>query len=415
LYAFIRRTILINSSLFSLSLLILVACNQEGGFQSRSEISAPPSSPLQDARTLNSPTPAATPRLLIPLVPGTETAAPQVTQVAVESTPEPSPSASIPGLIGPSSYPADVNPLTGLVVDDPEILNRRPLAIKISNIARVRPQSGLNKADLVFEHYTEGGITRFTALYWTHDSKQIGSIRSGRLIDLEIPVMYDAAFGYSGSSSPLRSMFEASSFFERIVSPDFAHSGYYRLSDPTKTKEFLEDTMFTDTYRLREILKERGQENKPEYENGMAFHPIPPSGGTPAIEIEVNYSATSAFWFYDIGLGNYFRWSDGIPHLDASTDQPLTFDNILVLSAKHVNTEIIEDSGGSPSIQIQLWGEGPVSVFRDGQRFDGIWKRQEPEDMLTFYDLQGNIIPLAPGKSFIEVIPLDFKGFHVYS
>jgi hypothetical protein len=227
--------------------------------------------------------------------------------------------------------------------------------------------------------------------------------------------MYDAAFGYSGSSSPLRSMFEASSFFERIVSPDFAHSGFYRLSDPSETKEFLEDTMFTDTYRLRETLKERGQETKPEYKNGMAFHPTPPSGGTPAKEIEVNYSATSAFWFYDIGLGNYSRWSDGIPHLDASTDQPLAFDNILVLNAKHVNTEIIEDSGGSPSIQIQLWGEGPVSVFRDGRRFDGIWKRQKPEDMLTFYDLQGNIIPLSPGKSFIEVIPLDFKGFHVNS
>jgi hypothetical protein len=398
-----------------LLLLLLVACNQEMKFDTRLEITTPPSGPLRDARSLNPPTPTATDWLSIPLNPGTATVAPPITQSTTEPTPEPSPTASIPGLIGPNNYPPNINPLTGLVVDDPEVLNRRPLAIKISNIARVRPQSGLNKADLVFEHYTEGGITRFTALYWTHDSKQIGSIRSGRLIDLEIPVMYDAAFGYSGSSSPLRSMFQDSSFFERIVSPDFAHSGFYRLSDPGKSKEFLEDTMFTDTYRLRETLKNRGQDTKPEYENGMAFHPDPPSGGTSAKEIEVKYSATSAFWFYDIGLGNYSRWSDGIPHLDASTDQQLVFNNVLVLSAKHVNTEIIEDSGGSPSIQIQLWGEGPVSVFRDGQRFDGTWKRQNPEDMLTFYDLQKNIIPLAPGNTFIEVIPLDFKGFNVYS
>ena len=413
--AFIRHSILIHQAVLSLLLLLLVACNKEVIIDKSSEINTPPSSPLRDARSISPPDPTATTRLSIPRASESVTAAPPIAQSTSETTPVPSPTTSIPGLIGPNNYPPDINPLTGLVVDDPEILNRRPFAIKISNIARVRPQSGLNKADLVFEHYTEGGITRFTALYWTHDSKQIGSIRSGRLIDLEIPVMYDAAFGYSGSSTPLRSMFQDSSFFERIVSPDFAHSGFYRLSDPSKSKEFLEDTMFTDTYRLREILEERGQDTKPEYENGMAFHAEPPLGGTPAREIEVTYSATSAFWFYDTGLGNYSRWSDGIPHLDASTEQQLTFNNILVLSAKHVNTEIIEDSGGSPSIQIQLWGQGPVSVFRDGQRFDGIWKRQKPEDMLTFYDLQGNIIPLAPGNTFIEVIPLDFKGFQVYS
>ena len=32
----------------------------------------------------------------------------------------------------------------------------------------------------------------------------VGSIRSGRLIDLEIPRMYDAAFAYSGSSAGVR-------------------------------------------------------------------------------------------------------------------------------------------------------------------------------------------------------------------
>jgi hypothetical protein len=30
----------------------------------------------------------------------------------------------------------------------------------------------------------------------------VGSVRSGRLIDIEVPAMYQAIFGYSGSAAP---------------------------------------------------------------------------------------------------------------------------------------------------------------------------------------------------------------------
>ena len=85
------------------------------------------------------------------------------------------------GIIGPTNFPENVNPLTGETVD-PSVLARRPLAIKISNApAIVRPQSGLNSADLVFEHYAEGGLTRFTAVFYSKDADPVGSIRSGRI------------------------------------------------------------------------------------------------------------------------------------------------------------------------------------------------------------------------------------------
>ena len=37
---------------------------------------------------------------------------------------------------GPSNFPANVNPLTGLEVSDPGILNRRPMMLKVSNFPR---------------------------------------------------------------------------------------------------------------------------------------------------------------------------------------------------------------------------------------------------------------------------------------
>jgi hypothetical protein len=335
------------------------------------------------------------------------------TAVTDSTTPPPTSTEAIPGMIGPDNFPADVNPLTGLVVADPEVLQHRPIAVKVSNIARVRPQSGLNNADLVFEHMTEGTITRFTAVFYTNNAEKIGSVRSGRIIDLEIPIMYDAAFAYSGASGPVRLLFQGSSFFARIISPDFGHGGFERISNPNNPAEFFEDTLFTNTDTLRFILNERGQDVPPNFHNGMAFHPDPPAGGTPASSVEVAYRATDAFWQYESGTGRYKRWSDGLPHIDANTGAQLSFQNIIVLGAHHQNTDIVEDSLGSPSIQVQIWGEGPVSIFRNGQRFEGIWRRENPEEMLTFYDFEGNLLPLAPGNSFFQLVPLGFTDLFV--
>lgn len=312
------------------------------------------------------------------------------------------------GLIGPDEFPPNVNPLTGETVSDPAVLARRPLAIKISNAPPiVRPQSGLNNADLIFEHYAEGGLTRFTAVFYGKDANPIGSIRSGRFIDIEIPQMYDAAFAYSGSSGPLQLMFRNGSFFNRIISPDFGHGGFFRVEDPSKA---FEHTLFTSSSNLWFILDERDQNTPPVFGSNMAFSQEPLNPGTSASKIEIRYDGTNVTWAYNSGNSRYSRWTDGAPHLDANTGDQLNFKNIIVVGAHHEDTDILEDNvaGGHYSIQIQIWGEGPVSIFRDGQRIEGQWRREQPDHMLTFYDLEGNILPLAPGNSFFQIVPLGF-------
>jgi hypothetical protein len=291
---------------------------------------------------------------------------------------------------------------------DPAVLQRRPLAVKISNYpAFVRPQAGLNSADLVFEHYVEAGATRLTAVYYGRDAELIGSIRSGRLIDLEIPVMYDAAYAYSGASGPIRLLVRDSAFFSRVISPDFAHGGFYRR--PVEGRPF-EHTLFTDTATLRYILQERGEERPPALQNGMTFRAEPWQTGEPANRIEIRYQAANIFWQYNPAENRYYRWMDGQPHLDANDETQLRFANIIAVGAHHQETDIVEDMGGNLSIQIQIWGEGPVSLFRNGRRIEGRWQRLDASDMLTFYDLEGNPLPLAPGPSFFQLVPLGFTG-----
>ena len=140
-----------------------------------------------------------------------------------------------------------------------------------------------------------------------------------------------------------------------------------------------------------------------------------PDGGTPASGIEVRYLGTNVYWRYDPVSNRYLRYTDGDPHVDANSNNQLAFRNIIVLGVHHEDTDILEDmvGDGNYSIQIQLWGEGPASIFRDGQRFEGRWRRDAESDMVTFYDLAGNPLPLAPGSSFFQLVPLGFTGLVV--
>ncbi len=364
--------------------------------------------------TNNNAPPQPTPTLLPPPVLNTPTLAVPATTALPLPTLAPAatlPPQPLPGQIGPL-FPANVNPLTGETVSDGAVLQRRPIAVKISNYPPlVRPQAGLNNADLIFEHYAEGGVTRFTAVFYGQDAQLIGSVRSGRLIDLEIPKMYDAAFAYSGASGPVRLLFRDAPFFDRIISPDFGHDGFYRVSAPNKA---FEHTLFTDTFFLRTILDNRNLNTPPVLHNGMVFTVEPPAGGTPARTLEVQYTATTAFWEYNSASNRYQRWTDGAPHLDANSGAPLAFTNVVAVAANHVETLIVEDSLGNRSLEIQLWGEGPASIFRNGQRYDGRWVRAAPLDMLSFYTLQGQPLPLAVGNTFFQIVPLGFTDLFVY-
>jgi hypothetical protein len=227
---------------------------------------------LQPERTATSEPAAAPEATASPSPPATATEPPEETATP-EATAEPSatPFALPDGWYGPDNYPENMNPLTGEIMDDPSVLDRRPIAIKVSNYpALVRPQAGLNNADLVFEHYAEGGATRFTAVFYGKDAHTVGSVRSARIIDFEIPVMYDAAFGFSGAAGPNKERFGQVEWFEQIISPDFGNSGFYRAQPEDPDTDFWH-TMFTDTYRLREILIERGIDVAPQFQNGMIF------------------------------------------------------------------------------------------------------------------------------------------------
>ncbi len=333
-------------------------------------------------------------------------------------TPTPTRTASAtPTPAGGPDFPPNVNPLTGLEVSDPSVLERAPLAVKISNApASVRPQAGLDKADLVFEHYAEGGVTRLTAVFLGQTPEMVGSIRSGRLIDVEIPAMFKALFAYSGNSAGVGETYRKSDLWpDQMAPPGMARGAFYRRDLP----KAYEHTLFADPERLWDLAEERGINDRKDL-RGMTFDPEAPRRGIPAEEIRILYRAgiSQVEWVYDEEDGRYYRWQGGAAHREELTGAQLSAANVIVVSANHVETTILEDTwgGGHWSIEVQIWGEGPVSIFRDGRRYDGVWRRQDRHEPLSFWTTDGEErIPLKPGNSWLQMVPLGFEGLEVSS
>lgn len=352
---------------------------------------APTNSPAPVVATATN-APSATPA---PTATATATAAPLILQSAED-------------------FGDDRNPLTGEVVDDPSVLQRRPIAVKISNAppGYVRPQSGVSQADLVFEHETEVVSTRFTAIIYGQTPPDMGPIRSGRLIDLEIPIMLDAAFAFSGAGIGVSQKLQASPFVDRILRANAP--GYYRTGE----NKPVEHTLYGDPSLWWQELENRGENRPPNFSNYMPFSEEPPAGGSSANHININHRNIAIIdWYYDEETGRYWRSSDGEEHIDENTGERLSTANVAVVFARHVTDynicEQLNEATGTCayySLEVQIWGEGPALIFRDGQQYEGTWRREQPEHMLTFYDADGNPLPLKIGNTWFQMVPIDHQN-----
>lgn len=325
----------------------------------------------------------------------------------IENTPVPT-LALAPGALGPDNFPADVNPLTGLPVKDPAALNRRPIIAKISNAPPlVRPQAGIGDADIVYEHYAEGGLTRFSAIFYGQAPDRVGSIRSARLIDYELMPMYQGLLAYSGASTGVEDKINTSDFADRLYKGVLYGLPYYWRDENIEVPH----NLFMNPNALWQLATKDGVNQKPNL-HGMTFLTQPPGGNTSiGADIDIRYRATRVLWKYDAQAGVYKRYADGEGHYDANTLKQVTADNVVILYAEHHDTDIVESEfqgNKSYSIEMKLWFEGDAVLLRDGLRYDCRWVRPTREDMISLRAEDGQMLYFKPGNTWFQVVrPAD--------
>lgn len=328
--------------------------------------------------------------------PAANSPAPEATDTPVTPAPTEAPAPNITPIAARTDCP-----LTGLPLNGVNLTDRRPLIIKLGNSSPERPQSGLDKADVIFEHLTEGAITRFSAVYYCSDAADIGPIRSARLIDLELVPMLDAIFAHVGGSAPVRQLI-ADSEVAKTDLDDFGRKPIFREIDSRK-RPF---NRYSSTQELWDLARKNGWLPGRGIA-GFNYSPAAPQGGKKVGMITVPYNANSSnvVFTFDPSSGLYKRATGTTPDVDADSGAQLTGANVVVLFAPHETTEIIEDSLGSHSVRITLTGSGKAQAFRDGLAYNLTWQRTDPHSLVQLVNANGQPYALRPGNTWFEVVP----------
>lgn len=302
--------------------------------------------------------------------------------------------------------PADVNPLTGQKADDPALLRRRPLMVRIGNDPIARPQVALNDADMVYEEITEWWVTRFTAIYLSRDPEMIAPVRSARLVNLMLSPQYGGALASSGGSDGVRWELSQSDIvdLDQLFVPD---PYFYRNNEGWATR------LAFNARQARDYLQTEGLDSDPDL-RGFYFTEQIDESGLPAgvladareAVIPFPKTTSQATWRFDPAGGKYLRFTVGEPHTDANGGQ-VAASNVIIYFADHQATDIVEDSNGATSIRVMINGRGAAWLLRDGKILKGNWETDGTTPPNFVFD-NGQPMPLKPGNSWVQLIPLEY-------
>jgi len=320
-------------------------------------------------------------------------------QAVVEPTPEPTPTPA------PTPTPTVYWPLRGTIASDPAAARRRPILVRLGNDPAARPQSGLGAADMVWEMLVEGGITRYMAVFHSQEAPQIGPVRSARLSDLHYLRMLRGALGHVGASAPVVHLIrDAAARGEFITADQTLYPAFYSRVNWRPAPH----NVYTSTARLRAAAAAAGDRGNVEIPS-LAFASTAPEGGTAATTATIPYRGWPTTYTYDGAANGYRRMQSGARTVDAANNQPVLATNVLVIYTDLWEIpHIIEDRGGSRSIEIRSTGTGAVSIFTNGKRYDGTWMRETAELMYRFVAPDGSALTLQPGQTWVHVIPKDW-------
>lgn len=281
-------------------------------------------------------------------------------------------------------------PLSGVKVEEES--NHRAVAVIVNNHPKARPQTGLNKADLVYEALAEGGVTRFVAVFQSEMPDRVGPVRSARDYYVEIAKGFNSFFVAHGYSPEAKAML-LNGYVDNINGMEYDGSLFKRANDRVAPH---------NSYITYGNIK-KGAEKEGVSLNGapsaFAFleeEAVPT--GEDAASMMVSYGSPSfdVIYEYDAATGKYKRFTGGAQTVDHDSGDPVLLDNIFVVEAGHK----VVDNAGRRDINLASGGNG--YLIQKGKRVDVTWQNVDGR-IVPFKD--GAEAGFAPGKTWVNVVP----------
>jgi hypothetical protein len=295
----------------------------------------------------------------------------------------------------------DPCPLTGTVRAGEDPPARPALAVKVENTDDAYPLAGLERADVIYEEPVEGGLTRFAALFQCRDAGRVGPVRSARTTDPKIlrQLTDQPLLAFSGAHPKVTTALEQAEVVE--LTETIANAAYERDDGRSSPHN-----LFASTKALYRAGEQAGVDRSlPQplfrYDDDV---PTPSRRRTSAT---VSFSGShTAEWSWS--GGRWVRQLDGAPML-AENGATIAVDNVVIQEVVVTMSDIL-DAAGNPSPEVELLGEGRAWILRDGRLVIGRWHRASLADVTVFETKAGEEIALAPGTTFVELMPKDGEG-----
>lgn len=302
---------------------------------------------------------------------------------------------------GPDLTGLAIDPLTGIYIDENEVL-KRPYAVVINNLPKALPQSGISQADIMYEVLAEGGITRLIAVFKDFDSKKIGSVRSTRPYFLDFAIDNDAIFVHHGGSeqgyADIRRL-----GYNNLDGMQLDGKTFIRDKERLSKPGMYEHSSFTAAELLKSEAAAKGfrTELTEKYEAPFDFYSegeeMPK--GDAALNITVPFAPQSQVGYFEYNKEEekYLRFQNGNKHIDSENNEQLKVNNIII---QYVGMRVIDNEGRREFDNI---GAGTGLLITKGVSYPIKWSKAGKLEPTRWTDENGHKIKLTPGKTWICV------------
>lgn len=296
-----------------------------------------------------------------------------------------------------------INPLTGLRADT---LPNRVIQFSIDNVESI-PQSGLSKADIIYEFPAEGGLTRLQAIFYAETPDVVGPIRSARPYFIDLAREYNAVFVHHGGSQAAFDYLDTDvvdnisprtndSIFWRSETRNAPHNSMLNYED---LWEIIRDRSIDDLKEMHTFTFAPEVADSDKKDSSDDEEPVVPT--VTAITVDNPYTLVEYKYIQETNL--YEHYVDGELYIDAENDQPITESNILI---QYVKSTVLDSH---KRLAIDLTAGGDALLFTGGNVVEGTWSRDNLDAPTIFTDAEGNDFVMTRGKTWVHVIDQNAK------
>lgn len=279
--------------------------------------------------------------------------------------------------------------------------NDRPIAVMIDNHKDAWPQAGLQDAYMVYEIVVEGGETRLMALFKGVNVDKIGPVRSARHYFLDYAMENDAIYVHFGQSPQAESdikkydiddingISEDGTTFWRVsdkAAPHNAVTSTEKLLKSAESKKY--KTTSTETSVLNYVTNEVNLKD-----------------GESALKVTIPHSQLQTVeYYYDEQNKVYERYARDKEQNDWSTGNKITTKNIIITFCDNYTLTDSENKGRQGLKNI---GTFDGYYITNGKAIKIKCTKQARDEKTVYTDLQGNIIEVNDGNTFVHICPTD--------